>query len=138
MQQRGGQRRQRNEAKQSKGCARRQEFIERVGGVHRRVCHDGAGGGQDAGNIRSRQAGKSRQSFVAARPFADGDQSESKERTERNANAGADEALLDRITHEKYAAERERDAADPNDPAGAKTFLKADRSRWRCWHAPSR
>ncbi len=74
---------------------------------------------------------KTRQSFVAPGPFADGDQSDGEQRAKRDANAGADETLLDRIANQKYAAERQRYAADPDDPARAEPLLKTDRSRRR-------
>ena len=60
---------------------------------------------------------------------------ERQQRAERDPDAGADQALLDRVAHQKYAAERERDAADPDDPAGAEPLLEADRAR-RCRQRP--
>ena len=66
---------------------------------------------------------------VRARPFSGANEHECQQRGERNAHAGPDEALLDRVTHEKDAAERQRDAADPHRPLGAEAFLEAHRRR---------
>jgi len=131
VKQSGGQRQERNEAEQNERRTRRQKFIERISRIDRRIGHDGARRGQDAGNIRRRQARKARKPGVAARPFADRDQCECEQRPERSTDAGADQLLLDRVTHQEDAAERERNAADPDDPAGAEPLLKADRAR-RC------
>ena len=61
---------------------------------------------------------------IEPRPFADRDQGGREQRPERNAHAWTDQPLLDRVAHQKDAAERERDAANPNHPAGAEPFLK--------------
>jgi hypothetical protein len=68
---------------------------------------------------------------IEPRPFADRDQGGREQRPERNAHAWTDQPLLDRVAHQKDAAERERDAANPNHPAGAEPFLKTDRLRRR-------
>ena len=44
---------------------------------------------------------------------------------EQHAHAGADQAGLDRIAHHEEAAERQRQAADPDHPAGADALLEA-------------
>ena len=44
-----------------------------------------------------------------------------------SAQAGPDQAGLDGILDQEDAAERQRDAADPDHPAGAEAFLEADR-----------
>ena len=123
---------ERDDAEQNEGRAGRQEFVERISGIDRRISHDGPGGGQDARNIRGRQAGNACKPFSSARPFADRDQGDGEQRAERDADARTDQPLLDRVAHQKDAAERKRDAADPNDPAGAEPLFKADRARrWR-------
>ena len=53
------------------------------------------------------------------------------QRAEHDAHAGPDQAFLDRVAHQEDAAERERNAADPDDPAGAEAFLKTDPRRRR-------
>jgi hypothetical protein len=83
--------------------------------------------------VRRRQAGQPRQVLRATRPFAGGDQNERQQGAEHHPDAGTDEALLDRVAHQKYAAERQRGTTDPNDPAGANPFLETGRSgRRRC------
>jgi hypothetical protein len=131
MEQGSRQGQQSNDAQQNECGSRRQEFIERVSCVHRRIRHRGAGSRQDARNIRRGQAGKSRQSFAAARPFADTDQSQGEQCTQFDSDTRTDEALLDRVTHEKYATEREGNAADPDDPTRTQPLFKADRRRQR-------
>ena len=74
VQQRGRQGEQRHDAEQNECDWRRQESVKRVGGVHRGVSHRGACCGQNARNIRRRQAGQSRQVLLPPRPFAHGDQ----------------------------------------------------------------
>ena len=129
MKQSGGQSQQSHGAKQNEGGRRRQKSVERICGVHRGIGNGGAGGSQNAWNMRRRQTGQSRQIFPAPRPFANGDQNKGEQGTENDADAGTDQALLDRVAHQKYAAERERYAADPYHPAGAEPFLEADRLR---------
>jgi len=124
MEQGSRQGQQSNDAQQNECGSRRQEFIERVSCVHRRIRHRGAGSRQDARNIRRGQAGKSRQSFAAARPFADTDQSQGEQCTQFDSDTRTDEALLDRVTHEKYATEREGNAADPR-PNAYRTALQS-------------
>jgi hypothetical protein len=79
--------------------------------------------------MRSRQARQPGQIFLASRPLAGRDQNERQQRAEHDADAGADQALLDRIADQKDAAEGERYAADPDHPARAESLLKADRRR---------
>ena len=83
--------------------------------------------------MRRRHAGERRQFLGAPRPFADGDQRQRQQGAEKNPHPRADQALLDRIAHQKDAAERERHAADPDHPARAEFFLEADLLRGRWW-----
>ena len=129
-----------DQAEQNEGRARREEIVERVGSIDVGIGDGGAGRGQDAGDMRRRQAGDSRQPLGAARPFAGDDEHERQQGAERNAHAGPDETLLDRVTHEKDAAERQRDAADPHRPLGAEALLEAHGGRghrgrrWNGWN----
>ena len=77
---------------------------------------------------QTRQPG---QIFLAPRPLAGGDQDERQQRTEHDPHAGSDQTFLDRVAHHKDAAERERNAADPDQPAGTEAFLKTDPRRRR-------
>ena len=85
--------------------------------------------------MRGRQAGNAGEPLAPARPFAGADQRGRQQRAERDPHAGAEQALLDRVAHEKDAAERERKAADPDRPLRAEALLQAHarrrRSRWR-------
>ena len=70
---------------------------------------------------------KPRAVLAAARPFAGRDQREPRAaRRGTMPHAGADQARLDRVAHQEDAAERERDAADPDHPLGAEALLEAD------------
>ena len=131
MKERGGERQKRNDAKQNECRAGRQKFVERVSRVDRRISHHRTGGGQDARNVRGGQARNACKPFSSARPFADRNQGGGEQRAERDAHARADQSLLDRVTHQKDAAEGKCNAADPNHPAGAEPLFKADRSRRR-------
>ena len=62
---------------------------------------------------------------VPPRPFAGRDHRDRQERAERHPHAGTDQALLDRQPHQEEAAQRQRDAADPDHPLGAEAFLEA-------------
>ena len=126
MQKRRRQGRERNDAEQNEGGRGSDEFVKRVGGVDGRIGCDRAGRGQRAGNMRRRHAGKPGKILLAPGPFAGRDQDKRQQRAEENADARADEALLDRVTHQKDAAERQRDAADPDHPARAEAFLEAN------------
>jgi len=69
--------------------------------------------------------------FPTAQPFAGADQRGAEECAQHDAHAGADPALLDRVTHQKYSAKGKREAADPHDPAGAKPLLEGRLGRTR-------
>jgi hypothetical protein len=71
-------------------AARGQEPVERVGGVDIGIGDCGAGGRQDAGNMRRRQSGNSGKPFTAACPFAGHDERECQQRTERDPYTGAE------------------------------------------------
>ena len=78
--------------------------------------------------------------IVAPCPFAGRDQRGGEQAAEEDAHAGADQSGLDRILHHEDAAERERKAADPYDPACAEALLEGfvDRGRscgcgWSRW-----
>ena len=68
----------------------------------------------------------------APRPFAGGDQRRREQRAESDADAGAEQALLDREAHQEDAAERERKPADPDRPLGAEPLLQAHLRPRRC------
>ena len=125
VQQGGGERRQRHQAEQDEGHARRQEAVERVGGVDVGIGDGGAGRRQDARNMRRRQAGDAGELLAPAGPFAGDDERSREQRAERDPHAGAEQALRDRVAHEKDAAERHREPADPDRPLRAEAFLEA-------------
>ena len=70
MQQRGGERAERDQAEQDEGAGRGEEAVERVGGVDGGERDRGAGRGQDRRNIGDRQCDDVGDAFLAPRPFA--------------------------------------------------------------------
>ncbi len=134
VQQRGRQRAERHQAQQDERGRRHQEAVERVRGVDGRERHGGAGGGQDRRNVGDRQRIDRRGVFLAAQPFAGEKQRQRERAAEHDAHAGSDQARLDRIAHHEEAAERQREPADPDHPAGADALFEArggDRLRQR-------
>ena len=71
-----------------------------------------------------RQARDAGAAFLTAQPFAAANQRDGEQSAEGDPHARSDQPLLDRIAHEKEAAERERDAADPHDPARAELLFE--------------
>jgi hypothetical protein len=90
VEQSGRERQQRDDAEQNKCHAGRQKFVERISRIDRRISHDRTGGGQDARNVRRRQAGNACKPFSSARPFADRDQGGGEQCAERDAHARTD------------------------------------------------
>ena len=75
MPERGGQRRERNEAEQHEGRGRREEVVERVGRPDVGIGAGGAGRGQDARDVRgARQVGEAGNDLAAARQLAEADE----------------------------------------------------------------
>ena len=62
--------------------------------------------------------------FAAPQPLAGDDREPPRGAAERDPHARSDPALLDRIAHHEDAAERERESADPDHPAGAEPLLE--------------
>ena len=75
-------------------------------------------GGNDAGG-----------DLIATRPFARGDQYGREQRAKDDPHAGSDKPLLDRIAHQEYSTQRQRQAADPHHPLGAESLFKCGRCR---------
>ena len=125
VQQRRGERAQRHHAEQDERGGGREKIVQRIGGVDGRECHRGAGGGEDRRDIGDRQRLDRRDAFLAAGPFAGRQQRQREQAAEHGAHAGAEQPGLDRIAHHEEAAERQRQAADPDHPAGADALLEA-------------
>ena len=124
VQQRRGKRAQRHQAEQDEGGGGRQKIVQRIGGVDRRERDRGSGGGEDRRNIGDRQRFDRGNALLAAGPFAGGQQRQREQAAEQRAHAGAEQPGLDRIAHHEEAAERQRQPADPDHPAGADGFLE--------------
>ena len=62
--------------------------------------------------------------FAAAGQFAERDQHEGQDRAKNDAQARSKQTRFDRIANEENAAERERDAADPDHPLRAEAALE--------------
>src|SRR5690606_37510366 len=120
---------------QDKGGRRADHDVERVGRVDGREQADRAGRGQDAGNIRGRDAREGSDAVRAAQPFADAEQGEREQPAERDAYAGTEQAGLDREADEEDGAERERQSANPYGPARAKLLLKRLTRTGRTWRS---
>lgn len=126
VQQGRGQAEQGDRAEKQKCDRWRLETIERIGRIDRRIGHGRTGRCENGRNIRSRQARLRQNLFAAPLPLAGSDQQERQQRAKRDTRAWADEALFDRVAHQKDAAERERNATDPHHPACSEALLKAD------------
>ena len=124
MQQRRGERTQRHQSEQDERGGGREKIVKRVGRVHRGERHGCAGGGEDGGNVGDRQRGYRGDALLAARPFARRQQRQRKRSPEQGAHAGPEQAGVDRVTDHEEAAQRQRQAADPDHPAGADAFLE--------------
>jgi hypothetical protein len=96
MQERGRERRQRDHAEQQESGGRREEAVERIGRIDIRIRDGGADSGENARNVRARQAGNAAHPLAPPRPFAGRDQRDRQQRAEHYAHARTDEALLDR------------------------------------------
>ena len=113
-----------DEAEQDEGRGRADEAVERVRGIGGAEGAGRAGGGEDARHMRGGDRLHRQPALGAAEPFAGGNEGEREERAERNAHAGSEYALLDRIAHQQQAAERQRQAADPDRPARAEPLFQ--------------
>ena len=127
MQKRRGEGAKSDDAQENKGDGRTDEAVKRVRGIDIGISNRGAGGRQHARDVRLGEAGHAGQDLVAPGPFAGGDQGERHGGSEQDSLEFAKPALLDRLAHEEEAAERQRNAAGPDHPLGAKAFLQADR-----------
>ena len=125
VQQRRGERAQRHHAEQDERGGGRQKIVQRIGGVDGCESHGGPGGGEDCGNVGDRQRLDRRNAFLAPGPFAGSQQRQRERAAEHDAHAGAEQPGLDRIAHHEETAERQRQAADPDHPAGADPLLEA-------------
>jgi hypothetical protein len=121
---------QSHEAEQDESGSRRQKTIERKCSIDGCICGNRTGGGKDARNVLLWDGSDAGGDFVATRPFARRDQQCGKDSGEENAHAWAEQALLDGEAHEKDAAERQRQAADPDDPLCTEFFFQCG---GRCW-----
>ena len=111
-------------AEQDEGRGRADELVQRMRGVDGAERADGARGGQDARDVRGGNGADGRGALGSPEPFAGRHQSEREQRTESNAHARAEHALLDGIAHQQHAAERQREAADPDGPARAEPLFQ--------------
>ena len=127
MQQRRGERAERHQPEQDEGGGGREKIVQRVGGIDGREGDRGAGGGEDRRDIGDRQRRDGRDALLAARPFAGRQQRQRERAAEQGAHAGPEQPGLDRVADHEEAAERQRQAADPDHPAGADALLEAGR-----------
>jgi hypothetical protein len=89
MQERGRERGEGDEPEQDEGGGNRQKLIKRIGRKDSGVGDGRAGGGEDAGNVGGRQARDAGQDFLAACPFAGGDQLQAARRERRGRRVRA-------------------------------------------------
>ena len=89
VKQRRGERGERDDAEKQKGGAGIDEAVKRVSRVDRGIGDGRAGRRQDAWNMRGGKPGEARLDFVTPRPFAGGDQAQSRaSRRARRAHPG--------------------------------------------------
>jgi hypothetical protein len=88
--------------------------------------------GEHRRNLRRRQSAERKLHVGAAHIFAGDAAGDGEGGTHQQTHAGAEHAHLDRIAHEKQAADGERDAADPHRPARSDRFLEIPGARWFC------
>ena len=131
MQKRGRQCRQGHKAEQDECEGRRQETVKREGRINGRVGCDCAGCSENAGNVLAWNWDDTGSDLVPPRPLAGRDQERRENRGEKYPDAGTEQSHLDGVANEENAAERERKAADPDDPLRAEPFLQ------RCRRAAS-
>ena len=134
MQERNGERAERDQPKQNESGARSDEVVERVGCIDVGIGDGCACRGEHARNMRLGKAGESRLDLAPPGPFACADQNKRDDGAEQDAGAGSEPALLDRLTHQEEAAKRERDAAGPDDPLRAEALFEACLGPCRFWH----
>ena len=133
VQQRGGKRRERHDTEQDECRARYEKIVQRISRIDRRIGDGRSCGRENARDVRGGYAGKACQLVVAARPFTGPDEGSGKQPAEENAHAWANQSRLDRELHQENAAEREREPADPHDPACTEALLEALARRGRFW-----
>ena len=132
MQKRGRQRCQGHKAEQDERGGRRQETVKRESRIDGRIGRNRTGRGENAGNVLLWNGDDTGSDFVPPRPLAGRDQECRENRGEEYSNAGTEQSHLDGVANEKNPTERERKAADPDDPLRAEPFLQ--RCRRRCGH----
>ena len=115
---------------------RRQETVEREGRIDGRIGRDRAGRGENAGDVLAWNGDDTGSDLVPPRPLAGRDQERRENRGEKYPDAGTEQSHLDGVANEENAAERERKAADPDDPLRAEPFLQ--RRRRGCGHGRCR
>ena len=125
VQQRRGERAQRHQSEQNERGRGREKIVQRVGGIDGRERHRRAGGGENRGDVGDRQRFDRGDALLAARPFAGGKQRQRERAAEQGAHAGPEQPRVDRIADHEEAAERQRQSADPDHPAGADALLEA-------------
>lgn len=104
------------------------ESIERMRSVNRSEGRNRARRREDCRNVGARVAGRWRlagRTVAAAHEFAGGDQAGRERKPQRDPHRRSEEALLDGIAHKQQRAERQRDAADDDRPAGADGLFEA-------------
>ncbi len=137
VQQRRGQRAQRHHAQENECGRGYQKIVKRVGSVDGSESNGGPGGGENRGDIGDRQRFDRGDALLAARPFACCKQCQRERAAQQNANAGPKQSRVNGIADHEETAERQRQSADPDHPAGADTLLEArpglwERRRRRC------
>jgi hypothetical protein len=120
-----GERAQRHHSEQDEGGRGREKIVQRVGGIDGRERHGGACGGENRRDTGDRQRFDRGDALLAAGPLTGAKQCQRECTAEQDAYTGPEQPRLDRITDHEEAAERQRQATDPDHPAGADAFLEA-------------
>jgi len=123
MQKGRGERRESACRQQRERDQRGQEAVYCVGRVNGCEGRQNGRRRDDTWNIGAGYAGKIGGEITAPRELTDNAKAGSECSTHCDSDARADKACFDAIADHKYATKRERDAADPNQPFGAKGLL---------------
>ena len=118
-------------AKQNERRRRSDEAVDAVRRIDRGEQRECAGRRQDGGNKGADLAFYRHLEPGAADEFTAGQKQKAENHGHDQPRGGTEEACLDGIAHQKDAAERQRQSADPDGPAGAERGFHVTLRPWR-------